>query len=386
MLSEPKVSVLMSVYNGGLYLREAIRSILNQSFTDYEFIIVDDGSVDETWSILESCEDSRVRPLCNSKNIGLTRSLNRGLSVARGAYIARQDADDRSFPERLATQVEFLDTNHQTSLVGTAYKQVFDDGRESRVVTMPQNHEEICDQLFYQHAFCHGSVMMRRGALEAVGGYNEEFAVAQDQELWLRMAEQFRTANLPDILYQLRVSRGSVTGQQRILQRRNSLIAATKALERQYLQPSSRALGRLYWLLALEALVQDEPESATQHLQEASRVNASLELDADYLIKQAVYRAFEVSKSSENLASDRPAFQLLESLFSLLQSADTSLNRHRQWALAELHAAHAFAAFAEGNFRATRSNCIWAWWLNAAQLRNIGLLSIFIRSHACSKE
>ena len=121
-MKNPKVAVLMSVYNGEKYLREAINSILSQTFNDFEFLIINDGSTDGTADILKSYTDSRIKIINNEKNIGLTKSLNKGLKIAKGEYIARQDADDISMPERLKEEVAFLEIHKDYAVVGTFVK------------------------------------------------------------------------------------------------------------------------------------------------------------------------------------------------------------------------------------------------------------------------
>jgi len=118
-MDRPKISVIMSVYNGEKYLREAIESILNQTFRDFEFIIINDGSTDKTSEILSSYNDPRIVIINNKRNIGLTKSLNKGLKMVKGEYIARQDADDVSLPERLERMVNFLDMNRDVGLLGS---------------------------------------------------------------------------------------------------------------------------------------------------------------------------------------------------------------------------------------------------------------------------
>jgi len=128
-MKNPEVTVLMSVYNGEKYLREAIDSILNQTFTDFEFLIVNDGSTDRTAEILRSYDDPRIIIINNEKNIGLTKSLNIGLRMAKGEYIARMDADDVSMPERLQKQIELLNQKKNTGLVGTYYTIINEKGK-----------------------------------------------------------------------------------------------------------------------------------------------------------------------------------------------------------------------------------------------------------------
>ena len=200
----PKVSVVMSVYNGQRYLREAVNSILNQSFIDLEFIIIDDGSTDDTAQILREFRDGRIVYLRNDENQGLTKSLNKGLKLARGEYIARMDADDISVPERLHRQVEYLDQYPLVGLVGVTPVCIDSAGNELGRWNVLTTNEEIQAQLAQSNCFCHGSVMFRRSCIEAVGLYDETFVLAQDHDLWLRIAELFDVANLPQPLYQWR--------------------------------------------------------------------------------------------------------------------------------------------------------------------------------------
>src|SRR5258708_26173472 len=134
----PHVSVLMSVYNGARFIREAVDGILSQSFSDFEFIVIDDGSNDETGEILGAYCDVRMVIRRNSTNIGLPGSLNRGLSIARGEYVTRQDADDVSYPERLEEQVRFLDRNPKIAVLGTAYLEVYEDRKSTNRARMPE--------------------------------------------------------------------------------------------------------------------------------------------------------------------------------------------------------------------------------------------------------
>ena len=176
-MTAPKVSVVMSVYNGERYLREAVESILNQTFIDFEFVIIDDGSTDDTLGILERYTDPRIRLVKNGRNIGLTESLNRGIRLARGKYVARQDADDISLPERLSSQLLFLDKHRGIGLVGTSFDIIDSSGRLCEQVILPTDNETLQELLWVRNCFCHGSVMMRKEYLDALG------------ELWQRSVE-----------------------------------------------------------------------------------------------------------------------------------------------------------------------------------------------------
>ena len=214
----PAVSVVLAVYNGGVFLKEALDSIFTQTFTDFELVVVDDASTDGTAAILSEYDDARLMCVRNRENVGQTRSLNRGLRLARGVLIARHDADDVSHPDRLRRQVEAMESRPQLVLLGTAYERIDREGRVLDVVRPPTKNAALQERLEEGNIFCHGSVMMRREPLEAVGGYNNYFSVTQDYDLWLRLAERGMIGNLPDTLYRFRFDGESVSRQKRDLQ------------------------------------------------------------------------------------------------------------------------------------------------------------------------
>jgi len=201
MADHPKISVIMSVFNGEKYLREAIDSILSQSYTDFEFIIVNDGSTDNSPSIIKSYSDKRIRLIDNEQNIGLTKSLNRAIKQGRGEYIARQDVDDISLPQRLEEQVKYLEQHPEIVALGTSRYVIDEDGKIMRkeAALLKPGHN-----LFQANAFTHGSVMFRKAVIDELGGYNEVFRYSQDYELWLRVAQHHQIRNLPQVLYKLR--------------------------------------------------------------------------------------------------------------------------------------------------------------------------------------
>jgi len=209
----PKVSVVMSVFNGARTLREAVDSILSQTFTDFEFIIIDDGSTDGTWGILNGYDDPRIRLLRNEENIGLTRSLNKGLALVQGEYIARMDADDISLPERLERQVDCLDSRPEVGVVGTNYWELTPTN-ERRPMVVPLTDMSVRLWLLFHNAIVHSSAMVRRTTLEQIGYYDEALPYAQDYDLWTRVAVVSELANLPDRLLLLRtgVSAGVSVG------------------------------------------------------------------------------------------------------------------------------------------------------------------------------
>jgi glycosyltransferase involved in cell wall biosynthesis len=205
-MKETKVSVIMGVYNGERYLHEAIESILQQTFTDFEFIIINDGSNDTASSILQSYKDPRIVLINNDRNIGLTKSLNRGLEICRGVYIARMDVDDISLPERLERQVRYLDANPEIGLLASSFVYIDEAGNEKMLSNPPTNKAQLKEAMLKENQFCHGVVMFRRSCIEKVGSYRPEFRYTQDYDQWLRILEFYEIASLPEVLYKYRVT------------------------------------------------------------------------------------------------------------------------------------------------------------------------------------
>ena len=211
---DPAVTVLMAVYDPPLrMLGQAVDSILEQSFADFEFLIVDDGSRDpEVGAFLagKADRDSRIR-MVRETHKGLTASLNRGLALARGTWIARQDADDWSEPDRLERQMNFLKAQPRTTVLGVRAWTHQQDGRPLWPLRLPTDHAAILDHLPRGNPFVHGSVMFPRTAALAAGGYREAFRCSQDYDFLWRLAERGAAANLPEPLYHYRYTNVSVS-------------------------------------------------------------------------------------------------------------------------------------------------------------------------------
>jgi glycosyltransferase involved in cell wall biosynthesis len=200
MISNPKVTVLMSVYNGERFLQQAIDSILNQTYQDFEFLIIDDGSNDRSREIIQSHKDQRIRLIYNEENIGLTPSLNKGLELARGEYIARMDADDVSFPQRLEKQVEFLEHNPEVILLGAWAEVVDENGKIIKVWRYPTKDCVIRWRLLFGNCLVHSSVIYRKDKVLDAGGYNSSITYAQDYELWTKLSTIAQIRQLPQVL------------------------------------------------------------------------------------------------------------------------------------------------------------------------------------------
>ncbi len=209
----PAVSVVMSVYNGEEHLEKAIQSILDQTFTDFEFIIINDGSTDGTKQLVERMADSDDRiVLVDQKNTGLTQALCNGVNTARAPLIARMDADDISTPDRFARQVEVMRSRPDCVAATCFIEHFFDDGTVRGVA----NHigpEPLIPlyNVFSNRIGGHGQVMFRKSAYDAAGGYDPAFRYSQDYDLWARLLEHGSFALIEDVLYRWRVGHGSVT-------------------------------------------------------------------------------------------------------------------------------------------------------------------------------
>lgn len=197
----PTVSVVLSVRNGGADLPKAIGSILAQSFSNFELIAINNGSKDGTRAYLDSISDPRVR-VFHQKDAGLAAALNRGISLARGRYVARQDHDDLADPSRIAKQVKFLDRHPDHALVGTRAEIWVGDKPTGRFHDHPTEDAELRFALLFNNYFVHSSVMIRKAALDEVGPYSTDRArqPPEDYELWSRIARRFRVANLSERL------------------------------------------------------------------------------------------------------------------------------------------------------------------------------------------
>ncbi|MDQ7782426.1 MAG: glycosyltransferase [Desulfomonilaceae bacterium] len=204
----PRVTVLMSVFNGPACLADAVGSILGQDFTDFEFLIIDDGSTYTFDDVIDFFNDDRI-VVIRQENMGLTRSLNKGLLLARGAYVARMDSDDISAPGRLSAQVGRLDAHDRLDLVGCFFNVI--DGRG----TVVERRRPFVDPIYrlwrlqFHNNYGHGSVMMRKESVIDVGMYDESFRYAQDFDLWSRLSRKDNTEIIPDALYSYRMVNSS---------------------------------------------------------------------------------------------------------------------------------------------------------------------------------
>jgi GT2 family glycosyltransferase len=190
----------MSVYNGMPYLEEAVKSIINQTYKDFEFIIVNDASTDGTLKYLKSLKDKRIKIINNPKNLGLAASLNKVLLVTNGKYIARMDADDISLPNRLVIQLKYLEEHPPIALCGCWVDLINKEGKVIGEKKYPTSDSQIKNALKWYQPIVHPTFLARSKFYRQLGGYNENFDYAEDYELLVRAIKKYKLANIPQKL------------------------------------------------------------------------------------------------------------------------------------------------------------------------------------------
>jgi glycosyltransferase involved in cell wall biosynthesis len=273
----PKITVLLPVYNAERYLTKAIESVQWQTYDDFELLLIDDGSSDKSFEIAQrmAARDSRI-VLTGGQHQGISACLNAGLELAQGEFIARMDSDDISGVDRFEQQVRFLDAHVECCAVGTQAVRIDPDGSPINVWRVPPDHEEIDSQQIQgrRGRIIHPSVMMRRSAVERVGGYRPEFDLAEDYDLFLRLAEVGRLANLGEPLLQYRVHEKSATLSRLETQNEIAKRVLVEAWRRRQLRgpiPSlpcfqtANSPERLSWNWARSAFVEGNFHTARKH-------------------------------------------------------------------------------------------------------------------------
>ncbi len=208
--NSPRVSVVMPAYNAARWLRRALASLVTQTFADLEIVVVDDGSDDETPTIIATAAagDSRIVAV-RQDHAGFSSAANHGLAVARGEYIGRLDADDIALPDRFAIQVAFMDAHPEVGVVGGSM--VVIDEHERKLHRMYYPTENVDAEMLKYSALGHPATLIRRSLMVELGGYRRAFVHAEDYDLWLRIAERARLANLPDVVTYYRAHPGQIS-------------------------------------------------------------------------------------------------------------------------------------------------------------------------------
>ena len=213
-MKKPIITVLMTVYNGESYLTEAIESILYQSYADFEFLIIDDASTDSSNKIILSYKDDKIRYVRNDYNIGQTASLNYGLNIANGKYIARMDQDDLSHKDRIQTQIKYLINNKNIIVVGSWANSIDENGVHNYEIIHPTKPDQIKESITCGCPLSHSSVMFEKDRIIQLGGYPSKFKYAMDWGLWMEcIKNDFRIANIPKRLVSIRTHSRNATSQ-----------------------------------------------------------------------------------------------------------------------------------------------------------------------------
>lgn len=224
----------MPIFNNGEYLNESIESIVLQSYKNFEFIIVDDASCDTSPEILSqwAAKDPRLKVITNKENMGLTKSLNKAIGAARGEYIARQDGDDISLPERFEKQIEFFQKYPEITIAGTFGYIIDKQGAILGKEVLPASSEEIKRDFIKRNPLMHTSVMIKKEILDGVGGYDETFKTSQDYELWSRILRIAKGGNVPLFLVKKRYHLNMISIKKDRDQLINTILVQKKAIHR----------------------------------------------------------------------------------------------------------------------------------------------------------
>ena len=210
----PKVSVILPIYNSEKYIKKSVKSILEQSFSDFEIIAINDGSIDKSLSVIESFRDKRIKIFNNYKNIGISASLNFGIQNSSGEYIARMDADDICLSNRLKNQIYFLDQNLSVDVVGSYFKTF--GCAISRKICPPLQDDQIKAGLLFNAVLGHPVVMMRKDRIIASKlKYDSNYDGAEDYELWVRGSSKLCFANIPQVLLLYRIHPKQISSEKR---------------------------------------------------------------------------------------------------------------------------------------------------------------------------
>ena len=266
MRKEPQISILMPVYNTAKYLREAVDSMLAQTFRDFELIILDDYTPDESPAILDTYTDERIVRYRGQKNVGLANVLNIGMDMARGKYIARMDSDDISDPNRLQIQYDYLEQHPDVDLVSVAMQQF---GADDRLMRYDNGTEEIKFNALFFSPILHASSMWRREKFDTLR-FEQEFVPAEDYRMWTRaLVEGVKMRNLPDVLYKYRMHTAQAT------QQTDRVYNAEQKVKREYLCgifPSATEEQLSQWC-NLKQIAIDNPNELLQCFQEMEQLN-----------------------------------------------------------------------------------------------------------------
>lgn len=285
----PKVSVLMPVYNTEeVFLREAIESILNQTFQDFEFLIINDGSTNNAEDVILSYKDERIKYIKNEQNIGLIKTLNKGLELAQGEYIARMDSDDISLPERFEKQVKFLDENPDVGVLGTWFK-YFPSNRIIKTQTNSKDIEECL--LVNSNNIGHPTVMLRNSVFKNNNiKYDEEALYVEDYAMWLSLIDKIKFANLDKVLLKYRILKSGICGSNKIKQSLNCTKIMIKAQGEHFGLDTNTLLNIIEKLKKNNKINSSELLAINDFIEQVKKKMKEENFKTDYEINRYFYR------------------------------------------------------------------------------------------------
>jgi len=290
---EPIVTVLMPLYNGEKYVRKAVESILLQTWRDFELLIIDDGSSDRGPDIVSAITDERIILLRNSSNMGVAATLNRGLAMARGRYIARMDADDISLPDRLERQVRFMD-NHPDVGISGGWVRLFGGGQLPYTCQVPVDSQDVAAYMLFENSLWHVTAIIRKNAInQATLKYDPVFSRSEDYDLWTRAGEHFALANIDHILVRVRRHKESVTRLNWDEMTKQTENIQHRLLERVGLQLSPSEISFHHWVgRGYRFHKTERVRDAEKWLLQIVSANQKTLVYADNSLKQAVGRVW----------------------------------------------------------------------------------------------
>ncbi len=259
------LSVIMTVYNGAAYLPAAVSSLLKQTFSDFELVVVDDGSTDNSLEILRSFDDPRIRIIQLAQNIGRTPALNVALNATTTEYVAVLDADDVAFPQRLERQMAYLTAHPPVALLGTWYQIIDDVGNVRASRSSPTDQQALIDAFATHNPFGHSTVLYRRACALEVGGYPVAYAYGEDRMLCLRISTRAPVAMLPEELVQVRRHASNMSSKMKLTRERDSLWSVQEAYH--HPRMSAAACRRAYHAITV-LLLRHAAHCATAGLQQ----------------------------------------------------------------------------------------------------------------------
>jgi len=293
------ISVVMSVYNAEKYLDEAIQSILNQTYKDFEFIIINDGSTDKSLKIIKKykSQDERI-VLISRENRGLVASLNEGIEKARGKYIARMDADDISLPDRFEEQLRFMEENSDIGVCGS-WVEVFGENRRSAIWKMATTDAKLRPRLLFSVTFAHPSVMMRKDLIDKYClKYNGKYLHAEDYKFWLDFSKHTKFANIPKVLFQYRYLETSVSrvaDNAKDEQRYETISSIFKDVLNKLGVKNTEQENRLHFTIGLNERIAKEDIDLTtlnQYLKKVIKANRNIKLFNKKYLEQYLAKKF----------------------------------------------------------------------------------------------